>query len=57
VAHASRPGPRHPESVEERAADSLQRTDACNEQMKAEKEHLSKAHPAPKDSETAPVPR
>jgi hypothetical protein len=32
-------------------------TKACNDQMKAEREHLSKAHPAPKDNSTTPAPR
>jgi len=39
-------------------ASKAEMTKACNDQMKAEKEHLSKAHPAPKDSPTTtPAPR
>lgn len=38
-------------------ATKAEMTKACNDQMKAEKERLSKAHPAPKDSSTTPAPR
>jgi hypothetical protein len=38
-------------------ASKSEMTKACQDQMQAEKDHLSKAHPAPKDNSSTPTPR